>query len=137
MALLGKADLALLELVEHVALRDRTKADVLDLADRRLFLHIHVDDPALGGGLALNAQIVKISGVPQRVEVPFQGCLVVNIPGPGEHAGFDGLRRDAPVAADGNLDDHVVLLCRAGARKDEKSEDKAYRDSTTAGPANQ
>ncbi len=79
LALLGQADLALLELVEHVALRHRAQPDVLDLADGWLFLDVDVDDPALGRGLALNPQVVEIAGVPQGVEVPLQRLLVVDL----------------------------------------------------------
>ena len=88
--------------------------------------------------LAFDTQVVEISGVPQRIEVPFQRRLVVNVTGAGEHAGLDGVSRDPPVAMDNNFDYHIVLLCRAGAREKKKRQDKAnHRYGTTAGPANQ
>src|SRR5450756_414652 len=82
LALLGKSDLALLEFVEDVTLGDRTQAHVFDLADGRLFLDVNVDDPAFGGGLPLDAQIVEVAGVPQGIKVALQGRLVVNVTGP-------------------------------------------------------
>ena len=64
LAFLGEPDLALLELVQHVALRHRAQSNVLDLPDGRLFFYVDVDDPALGRGLFLDAQVVKVPGIP-------------------------------------------------------------------------
>ena len=108
LAFLRQSDLEFFELVEHVALRDRTQADVFDFADGRLFFHVNVNDPALGRLLALDAQVVKVAGVPQGIEVALQRRLVVNIAGAGEHAGADGVGRDAAVAVDDDLFDHVL-----------------------------
>ena len=48
LAFLGEADLLFLELVQNVALRNRTQAGVLDFADGRLLFNVDVDDPAFG-----------------------------------------------------------------------------------------
>jgi len=137
LTLLGKSDFALLKLIQYVALRDRIQTDILDLSDRWLFFHVDVNDPALGGWFPLNAQIIEIAGIPQRVEVTFQRRLIVNITRPGKHALLDGVSRDPPVAVDDNLDNHVALLSRAHACEQENREDKANRSGTAAGPANQ
>ena len=52
---------------------------------------------------ALDAQVVEITGVPQGVEVAFQRRLVVDVAGLGEHAGTNGVGRDAAIAVDHDL----------------------------------
>jgi hypothetical protein len=96
-----------------------------------------VDDPALGGRLPLDAQVVEIAGVPQRIEVAFQGRLIVNVAGAGEHAGLDSVRRDSAVPVNLDRSNHVVLLCRTRACKNEYRQEKTDRCGTTAGPASQ
>jgi hypothetical protein len=51
----------------------------------------------------------KISRVPQGVEVAFQRRLIVYVARLGEHAGTDGFRRNAAVAVNDDLGDHVLL----------------------------
>ncbi len=136
LTLLGKSDLSFLELIEDVALRDGAQAYILDFADGWLFLDVDMDDPALGGGLALNSQIVKIASVPERVKVAFQGGLVVNVTGLGEHAGADGLSRNSAIALDLDGLDHA-LLRHAGAGKEKESEKDTDRRGTAAGPADE
>ena len=98
-----------LELVKHVALRNRTQADILDLADGGLLLDVDMDDPALGRLFAFDSQIVEIAGVPQGIEVPFQGLLVIHVARLGEHAGTNGFRRNPAVAMDHDTFHHVLL----------------------------
>ena len=96
LALNRDADLFLLETVEHVGLRNGIQPLVVDLADRGLFRHVDVQDDALGSVLALDAHILEVAGVPQRVEVALHGQRVVGIVDVAEHAGqncFLGDRR--------------------------------------------
>ena len=136
LALLGKSDLALLEFVEDVTLGDRTQAHVFDLADGRLFLDVNVDDPAFGGGLPLDAQIVEVAGVPQGIKVALQGRLVVNVTGLGEHSCPNGFRRNPAIAMDNDALDHA-LLRRAPPGKKDEGEKKADHRGPVARPASE
>ena len=78
-----------------------------------------MNDPALGGLFTLNAQVVEVTGIPQGVEVPFEGLLVVNVALPGEHAGANGVGRDASVAVNDDAHDHLLLGPRRGCNADD------------------
>ncbi len=109
LAFLGKRDLAFLESVQHVGLRNRVQAEVLDLADGRLFLDVNVDDPALGCLLALEADVFEIAGVPQGVEAALDHRGVVNLAAVDEHTGFNGLCGNPALAVSNDVDDEVLL----------------------------
>jgi hypothetical protein len=68
-----------------------------------------MDVPALGYLFALEADIVEIAGIPQRVEVAFQGSLVVNVACLGKETGADGLGRDAAVTVNDDVVNEVAL----------------------------
>ena len=104
-----QADLRFLEAVEHVAGGNRTQADVVDLADGGLFLHLDNQPPALGSLFAAEADVFEIAGVPQRVEIALQGGGVVNIAGMGENARLDGFGGNAAVAL--TLISEITSLC--------------------------
>jgi len=101
--------LILLKAIQHVAVGNRTETHVVDGADGGLFFHLEGDAPALGRLLAQNFDIFEITRVPNRVEVAFQGGGVVNVSRLGEDASLDGFGRNAAVAADPNLRNHVRL----------------------------
>ena len=117
LTLLGQPDFSFLELIQNVALRDRTQADILDLADGRLLFYINVNQPALGRLFPLNAHVVEVAGVPKRVEVAFQGLLVINVARPGEHTGANGVRRNPAIAVDDDVHDHFLLGPGGGGGK--------------------
>jgi hypothetical protein len=71
-----------------------------------------VKNDALLGVLALDAQILEIARVPERVEVALDGNRIVSIAGMGEHPGQDGFLGDAPVADDPDLVNRVRCLGR-------------------------
>ena len=100
LALDRESDLALLEAVEHVAGGNGIQAGVIDLADGRPLFDVNVEDPALGALLALKADVLKVAGVPESVEVAFEGGLVVDVAGLAEDAGLDRVGGDAAVAVD-------------------------------------
>src|ERR1039458_3227128 len=104
-----QAYFVLLEAVEHVAIRNRTEANVVDFANCRLFLHLDNDPPALGGLLTEELDVFEVARVPQGVEVAFQRGGIVNVPGLGEDAGLDGIGGNAAVAADINLRNNIGL----------------------------
>ena len=83
------------------------QALVIDLADGGFLTDKDVKDDALLGVLALNAQILEIAGVPERVEVALDRNRIVSIAGMGEHPGQDGFLGDAPVADDADLVNRV------------------------------
>ena len=114
----GKADFLLLEAVEHVGHRHAVQALVVDVANGGFFADKHVQNDALLGVLALDAQIVEVAGVPERVEIALDGDGVVGVALVGKHAGEDGLFGDAPVANDANLRNGIRRLrqSRTGAR---------------------
>ncbi len=105
-----KPDLFLLEAVEDVGNGNRVQALVVDLADGGLLADKDVEDDALFRVLALDAQVLEVAGVPERVEIALDGDRIVGIAGVGEHPGQDGFLGDAPVADDANLVDGVGRL---------------------------
>ena len=68
LALDREADLLLFEAVQNVGYRDRAQTLVVDLADIRFLADENVEDDALFGVFTLDAQIVEVAGVPERVE---------------------------------------------------------------------
>ena len=96
LALDGKADLFLLEAVEHVRVRDGIEAFVVDLADGGFFLDEDVEDDAFFRVFALDAQVFEVAGVPKGVEVALDGDGIVDIAVMGEEAREEvslGMRR--------------------------------------------
>jgi hypothetical protein len=73
LALDRESDLAVFEAVEHVAGGDGIETGVVDLADGGALFEVNVQDPALGVLFALEADVFKVAGVPERVEVAFDG----------------------------------------------------------------
>ena len=61
-----QADFRFFEAIEHVAGRDRTQADVVDLADGRLFFDLDNQAPALGSLFARKADVFEVAGIPQE-----------------------------------------------------------------------
>src|SRR3974390_735655 len=109
LAFLCEADLAFLQFVEDIALRNRTQACVFDFADGWLLFHVNVDTPALGGLLALNSEVVEVAGVPEGIEVTFESLLVIHVARTGEHAGTYGVGWNAAVAVDDDSFNHPLL----------------------------
>ena len=96
LALNDQSDFVLLEAVENVAIGNRTRAYVADLADRRLFLHLDDDAPALRRLFPQELDVFEVAGVPKGVEVAFQGGGVVDVARLGEDAALivsAGIRR--------------------------------------------
>ena len=121
-------DLPVLEAVEHVALRNRTQAQILDLADGRPFLYINVDPPAFGGLLALEPDILEITGIPQGVKVAIEGRLVIDIAGAGENSPSNRLRRNPPISMDYDLrDDFLLSPTRRTQNQKEQAKDSPSR----------
>ena len=69
LALNGETDLLLLEAIEDVGGRDGAVALVIDLANGGAFADEDVEDDALLRIFALDAQVLKVAGVPEGVEV--------------------------------------------------------------------
>ena len=105
LALHREGNLFLLEAVQHVGDGNRVQALVVDLADRRLFTHVHNQLHAvlLLFVDALNAHIVEVAGIPQRVEVALHHRGIVLIAGPRKQPRQNGFLGDATVA------DHLRL----------------------------
>src|SRR3974390_2127342 len=135
LAFLCEADLVFLEFVEDIALRNRTQARVFDFADGRLLFHINVDTPALGGLLALNSEVVEVAGVPEGVEVTFQGLLVIHVARTGEHAGTYGVGWNAAVAVDDDFLNHPLLSPGGRDSETEDCKEDTWRYGTEAPPA--
>ena len=79
---------------------------------------------ALGTFFALDAQIVKITGVPERVEVTLQPGFIVRVAGLGKDTSANGIRGDAAVAVDHDLLHHVLLRLQEGCQKCKKRQQK-------------
>ena len=110
LALHAQPDFAFLKAIEHIALRDGIEALVIDRANGGFFFYVNVNDPALGALFALNADVFKISRVPQRAEIALNGGFIVSIARAGKNAGADGLRRYAAVAVNGDFLNEIALL---------------------------
>ena len=102
LALDCEADLFLFEAVEHIRLRDGVEAFVVDLADGGPFPNENIQDDAFLRVLALDAHIVEVARVPERVEVALDGDWVIGVAGVGKETRQHRLFRDAPVADDPN-----------------------------------
>ncbi len=100
LALDVEADLLLLEAVHHVRDGDRVQALVVDLADGGLFANVDLQLEAALAWNLLDAHIVEVAGVPERVEVALHHGRVVGVAGAAEQARDDRLFGDAPVADD-------------------------------------
>ena len=106
----AEADFAVLEAVEDIAGGDRIQAFVVNAADGGLLFDVDIDDPALGTFLALKADVFKISGIPQSVEIALQGRGIVSIAGlGGRHAGTDTLRGNAAAAINVDVLNDILL----------------------------
>src|ERR1035441_849514 len=102
-------DFALLEAVEHVAGGNGIQAGVVDLADGRPLFEVKVQDPTFGALFALKADVLKVAGVPESVEVAFDGGGVVDVAGLAEDASLDRVGGDAAVAVDFDVDNEILL----------------------------
>ena len=138
LALHRQADLFLLEAVEHVGVGDGVEALVIDLADGGPFPDEDVQDDALLRVFALDAQILEVAGVPQRVEVALDGDRIVGVAGMSKEPRQDGLLGNAPVADDPNLIDGLRSLGQGGdrgKRQDDKQRNPRHaRCSSGCGP---
>ena len=108
LALHRDADLGLLVALQHVRLRDRVQALVVDLADGRLLAHIDDELRATRAFRPLDPHVLKVAGIPQRVEIALDRGLVVRIAGTREQPRQDRLLRIAAVA------DHLRSAQRLG-----------------------
>src|SRR5664279_2977561 len=103
LAFLGEADLLFFEAVKNVGLRHDIQALVIDFANGGFFLDVNIQDDSFFGVLALDAQVLEVTGVPQRIEIAFDRDRIVRIANVGEQAGKDSLLGNAPVADNTNL----------------------------------
>ena len=110
-------DFALLEAVEHVAGGNRIQAGVVDLTDGGPLFEVNVKDPAFGGLFALKTDVLVVAGVPEGVEVAFDGGGVVDVADLAEDASPDRVRRDAAVAVGNDADDEVLLGENGGSQE--------------------
>jgi hypothetical protein len=118
-----KCDFVLLESVEDVALRDRIDSQVIDLPHSRLLFNVNMQDPAFGCGLALEANVFEIAGIPQRIEVSLYCSLVVDIPRTREDVCADGFCGNATVSVDLNSAHDIRLLLRKQHGRQRTKED--------------
>jgi hypothetical protein len=75
---------------------------------------------------AFKANVFEVSGIPQRVEVAFEGGRIVNVSGMSEDSGFNSFGGDAAIATDVNSGYHVLLPYRPGTEQ-EKSQEEAQQ----------
>ena len=100
LALDGESDLLLLEAVEDVRDGDGVEAGVVDGADGGLLAHVDQKLDALGLVDTLDADVVEVAGVPERVEGLLDGGWIVDVAGLEIGAGEHRLLGDAAVADD-------------------------------------
>ena len=90
-------------------MRDSVQPLVVDLADGGLFADKNIQDDALFGVFALDAEIVEVAGIPERIEVALDRDRVVGVAGVGKEPRQHGLFGNAPVADDPNRIDSLRL----------------------------
>ena len=83
LALDVEGDLLLLEAVHDVGDGDRVQALVVDLADGGLFANVDLQLEAALAGNLLDADVVEVAGVPERVEVALNDGRVIGVAGAG------------------------------------------------------
>jgi hypothetical protein len=87
-----------------------------------------VDAPTLRRLLALEPDVLEVTGIPQRVEVAIQGSLVIDIAGAGENSPSNRLRRNPPVSMDYDLrDDFLLSPTRRTQNQKEQAKDGPSR----------
>src|ERR1700691_1900749 len=123
-----KPHFTFLETIQYIALGNRVQAFVINLANRRPFFDIDLDDRAFRSVLALKAEILKIPGVPQRVEVALQSSFVVNVPRTSEDAGADSFSGNTPVTVD--LDPSHQFLLRRSQRTQQENHPQEAQEQT-------
>ena len=109
LTLLRKPDFLFLETIKHVALRNRIQAGVLNLADGRLLSYVDVNDYALRSFLPLEAKIVVVAGIPERIEVSLNSLRIVDIAWTGENPRLYRFCRNAAVSPYPNVFDERLL----------------------------
>ena len=62
-----QTNLRFLKAIQHIAGRHRAETDVINLPDGRLFLDLDDNSPSLGCFLASEANVLKVTGVPQEL----------------------------------------------------------------------
>ena len=114
LALLAHADFRLLVAVEHVRLRDRTQAHVVNAIDGGFFLDVDVQHHALRRVLALKTNVVKVASVPERVEIALQRCRIVDVARFADEPCANGFAGDSPISVDLGWADNDLLGRRLG-----------------------
>ena len=99
----GQPDLRFLEAVQHVAGGDRTQANIVDLADGRLFLDLDNQPPPLRSLFPAKADVLEVTGVPQRIEIALQRGGIVDVAGVSEDARLDRFRGNSAISLDVDL----------------------------------
>jgi hypothetical protein len=79
-----------------------------------------MQNPSLGRGLTLEANVLEIARVPKGVEVALDRSLVVNVTLAAEDVGADGLSRNAAIPLNLDSDNNVRLLLRKGQPEQHK-----------------
>jgi hypothetical protein len=82
--------------------------------------------------LALKPDVLKISGVPQRIEVTFDGALVVNVAGAGINTRSHGVGGYSTVSVDHNFGDDILLRRARTNQKKTQQEAKPGSPSVLA-----
>jgi hypothetical protein len=78
-----------------------------------------VDQPPLWRLLALEPDVLEIVRIPQRVEIPLDCGLIVNVARTRKDAGSNGVGWDAAVAPNVNRRDDVLLSQSKGAEENQ------------------
>src|SRR6266404_108643 len=104
------SDLFLFETVEDVALGNRIDPNIADFLNSGSFLDVDVQNPAFGSGFTLNANVLEVVCIPERVEVALDSSRVVDVSGTSEDVGANCLGGNAAVAVDLDSADDIGLL---------------------------
>src|SRR6185503_7024872 len=90
----------------------------------------NVENDALFGVFTLDAEILEVTGVPERIEIAFNGDRIVSITYMREHSRQDGLLRDTAVADDPNgLDGLTLGECETGGNSEQQYGGKTENES--------
>jgi hypothetical protein len=75
-----------------------------------------MNDPALGGGFALEADVFEEASVPERIEVALDGSLIVNVARVREDVGENHVFRNTTISVNVDSSNDIGLHLRANRR---------------------
>src|SRR5215470_6303130 len=93
-----------------------------------------MDAPAFRSLFPFEADVFEVSSVPERIEIAFQACGVVDVARFGIDSSLDRLRGNAPVAVHHDFGNHILLSPTSRAKQNQKSDQEIRQQAAWAAP---